>query len=179
MKNLLTFFGLLIMAALLAGCGSVLSEDALSRVNYAVDYPQIKANPDRHVGKTLILGGMILENNVSNEGTTLEILKYTLDDQDNPENPDEPMGRFLAKTSRLLDPSVYESGRLVTMTGTLTGTEVKPLQKANYTYPVFEIEELVLVPERTYRDYYYPYYPYYYDPFYWRYPYWHRYPYWW
>ena len=171
--------GLLLVLLTLGGCGSVLSKDALYGVNYEVDYPQLKAAPDANLGKTIIVGGMILNNELTNDGTTLEILKYTLDKRDEPQGPDEVNGRFLARTSQLLDPSIYAEGRLVSMVATLRGVETKPLQKMSYHYPVFEIVELYLVPERQ-ADW--PgYYPYYWDPWpYWyRYPYWYRHPYWW
>lgn len=179
MKRLWSVIGLLVMAGVLAGCGSVISKDALYSVNYEVDYARLKAKPAQHVGKSLILGGLILDNEVSNAGTTLEILKYTLDGRDEPQDPDEANGRFLVRTERLLDPSIYKAGRLVTLVGTFVGIETRPLQKADYQYPVFTIVELYLWPETTYVDRYY--YPYYYDPFpYWyRYPYWRGYPYWW
>ena len=51
--------GLLLLLAILGGCGSVLSKDALYGVNYEVDYAQLKASPESHLGKTLIVGGMI------------------------------------------------------------------------------------------------------------------------
>lgn len=179
MKN--AFFWLLLSAllSLLAGCGSVLSKDALSGVNYEVEYPRLKASPETHLGKTVILGGLILENRITDDGSTLEILKYSLDKRDEPQDPDEASGRFLAHSQRLLDPSLYKAGKLVTLTGTLRGSEVRLLQKANYHYPVFEIGELYLWPEVRYEGAY-PYYRYY-DPFpYWyRYPYGYRYPYWW
>ncbi len=180
MKKLLYLFGLLLLTGFLAGCGSVISKDALYSVNYETDYAQVKANPERNLGKTLILGGLILENEVSDAGSTLEILKYTLDGRDEPQEPDEESGRFLVKTNRLLDPSIYEAGRLVTLVGTLVGMETRPLQKANYEYPVFSLVELHLWPEKTYYQNQY-YYPYYYDPFPYRYhsPYWRGYPYWW
>lgn len=171
--------GLLLLLAILGGCGSVLSKDALYGVNYEVDYAQLKASPENHLGKTVIVGGMILENELDDSGTTLEILKYTLDSRDEPEDPDEVNGRFLARSDQLLDPSIYEEGRLLTLVATLRGVEERPLQKIIYRYPLFEIVELYLVPERQ-TDW--PgYYPYRYDPWpYWhRYPYWYRHPYWW
>ncbi len=171
--------GLLLVLLALGGCGSVLSKDALYGVNYEVDYAQIKASPETHLGKTVIVGGMILDNRLSDTGTTLEILKYTLDSRDEPQDPDEINGRFLARTAQLLDPSIYKDGRLVTLVATLVGVETRPLQKINYRYPIFEIVELYLVPERRTEG---PgYYPYYWDPWpYWhRYPYWYRHPYWW
>ena len=166
---------------LLTGCGSVLSKDALSGVNYEVEYSRLKASPDNYMGKTVILGGLILENQVTDDGSTLEILKYSLDKRDEPQDPDEEGGRFLAHSTRLLDPSIYKAGKLVTLTGTLRAIEVRPLQKANYHYPVFEIGELYLWSEgigikeltpitpTTMTRF----------PIGNRYPYWHRYPYWW
>ncbi len=165
--------GLLLFLLTLGGCGSVLPKDVLYGVNYEVDYAQLKASPGIHTGKTVIVGGMILENELNNAGTVLEILKYTLDNRDEPQNPDEVNGRFLARTGQLLDPSIYKEGRLVTLVATLRGVEARPLQKISYSYPVFEIVELYLVPERQTE---WPgYYPYYYDPW----PYWYRHPYWW
>lgn len=177
MKNLGYALGMLLLVLTLAGCGSVLSKDTLYGVDYEVAYSQLKAEPTAYVGKTVIAGGLILDNEVSDAGSTLEILKYTLDSRDEPQDPDEASGRFLARTGQLLDPSIYKAGRLVTLVGTLAGVETRPLQKATYHYPVFEIVELYLVPEREATR---PY-PYYYDPWpYWhRYPYWYRHPYWW
>jgi outer membrane lipoprotein len=178
MKKSLFWFLLPALLGLVAGCGSVLSKDALYGVNYEVEYPQLKSSPETYMGKTVILGGMILTNEVTDNGSTLEILKYTLDKRDKPQDPDEEAGRFLARSSRILDPSIYKEGKLVTLTGTLRDVRVKPLQKASYHYPVFDIGELYLWPEERYERAY-PYYPYYYDPFWYHYPYWHRYPYWW
>lgn len=179
MKKSLFWVLLPALLGLLTGCGSVLSKDALYDVNYEVEYPQLKASPETHMGKTIILGGLILENRITDAGSTLEILKYTLDKRDEPQDPDEQGGRFLARSNRLLDPSIYKEGKLVTLTGTLRGVEVLPLQKARYHYPVFEIGELYLWPEQRYQPPY-PYYPYYGPfPYWYHYPYWHGYPYWW
>jgi outer membrane lipoprotein len=179
MKKSLFWFLLPTLLGLVTGCGSVLSKDALHGVDYEVEYPQIKASPETYIGKTVILGGMILANEITDAGSTLEILKYTLDSRDKPQDPDEKAGRFLARSNRILDPSIFKEGKLVTLTGTLRNLEVRLLQKANYHYPAFEIGELHLWPEERYEGPY-PYYPYY-DPFplWHHYPYWHRYPYWW
>ena len=179
MKRMLKGAGALVLLGLLAACGSVLSKDARYQVNHEVVYSSLKQNPDAYQGKTVILGGLILENAVSDDGSTLEILKYSLDRRDEPKDPDEAGGRFLARTDRLLDPSIYKSGRLVTLTGTLIGEEVRPLQQARYRYPVFRIGELYLWPEST-PEMRYPYPGYYYPYPYWPYmPYRYRHPYWW
>ena len=57
---------------LLGGCSHVLSRDALLTVDPAVDFAQVKANPDAYKGKTLLLGGLIIETRLSREGATLD-----------------------------------------------------------------------------------------------------------
>ena len=166
MKRGLTL--LLLLFPLLSGCAHVLSKEALRSVNPAVDLAMVRENPDRYIGQTLLLGGTIVDNKAGREGTVLEVVSYTLDRWGGPDQPDEAGGRFLAKTTRFLDPSLFRAGYFITMTGTLTGEETHDLNGSPYTYPVFTIGEAYVrditpYPPRPS--------PYYYDPFYYRYPY--------
>lgn len=187
MKRMLLFV-VAPLLLLLGGCSHVLSRDALLDVEPGVEFAQVKANPDAYKGKTLLLGGLIIETRLSREGTTLEVLSYTLDRWGEPQAADEAGGRFLARTGRFLDPELYKQGLFVTLTGTVEGVETRPLQNYDYVYPVFRIAEAYLWNQRTsaypygYYDPFYPwgpyhYYPYYYyrDPFwydpFWPYPY--------
>jgi outer membrane lipoprotein len=183
MKHVL-LFAVAPLLLLLGGCSHVLSRDALLDVEPGVDFAQVKANPDAYKGKTLLLGGLIIETRMSREGTTLEVLSYTLDRWGEPLAADEAGGRFLARTGRFLDPELYRQGLFVTLTGTVEGVETRPLHNYDYVYPVFRIAEAYLWSQRTsaypygyYDPFYpwgpYPYYPYYYyrDPF-WYDPFW-------
>jgi outer membrane lipoprotein len=131
---------------LLGGCTHVLSRGALLNVDPAVDYAEVKANPDAYKGKTLLLGGIIIDTRLSQEGTTLEVLRYTLDRWGEPQTADEAGGRFLARTGRFLDPELYKTGLFVTLTGVVEGVETRPLQNYEYAYayPVFRIVEAYL-----------------------------------
>lgn len=175
---------------LVFGCAHVISKDALREVEPGIDFAQIKAKPEAYKGKTLLLGGLIVENQLDREGTTLEVLRYSLDRWGEPRKVDEQGGRFLARTGRFLDPELYKPGLFITLTGTVVGSEVHPLKKYEYVYPVFQIGEVYVWSRRTqaypygYYDPYYPWgaygpYPYYYgDPFwYHRDPFWYD-PYW-
>lgn len=172
---------------LLGGCAHVLSKDALVEVDPGIDFAQVKANPDAFKGKTLLLGGLIVETRPGREGTTLEILHYSLDRWGEPQTVDEAGGRFLARSGRFLDPELYKPGLLITLTGTVEGVETRPLKGYDYAYPVFRIGEAYLWSRRAYYPYgyydpYYPWgpyrhYPYYYgDPF-WYDPFWYD-PFW-
>jgi outer membrane lipoprotein len=166
MKTAIFFSGMLL---LLSGCAHILSDEALHSVDPTVEYAQVKADPEAWRGSTLVLGGRIIEVKNERSGTTLEILRYSLDRSGYPTTVDEAGGRFLARTDRFLDPEVYEAGRLVTLAGTLEGSETRPVGGVDYAYPVFRVGELRLLRE-PYRSYpYAPYYygyPYYGDPFY-------------
>jgi outer membrane lipoprotein len=175
MKRMLLFV-VAPLLLLLGGCSHVLSRDALLDVDPTVDFAQVKANPDAYKGKTLLLGGLIIDTRLGREGTTLEVLRYTLNRWGEPQTADEVGGRFLARTGRLLDPELYKAGLFVTLTGTVEGVETRPLQNYDYAYPVFvwlntsgqrQWTALITIPSTQRIITYYPYYhsPFYYDPF--------------
>ena len=157
MKTATTVLGMLF---LLSGCAHVLSDQALQAVDPTVEYAQVRSDPEAWRGSTLVLGGRIIDVKNEKEGSTLEILRYTLDRVGQPIAADEAGGRFLARSERFLDPEIYEAGRLVTLTGTVEGSETRPLGGGDYVYPVFRLGEIQLLRE-PYRSY--PYAPYYYD----------------
>jgi outer membrane lipoprotein len=169
---LFVIFSLLLLAG---GCAHVLSREALLEVDPTLDFAEVKANPQAFQGKTLVLGGLIVNSRQGREGTTLEILRYTLDRWGEPQTADERGGRFLARSDRFLDPELYKPGLFVTLTGTVEGEESRSLQGYNYVYPVFRIAEAYVWSRR-----YGPSYPYgYYDPWlYYRDPFWYHDPFW-
>ncbi len=161
------FFVVAPLVLLLGGCAHVLSRDALLEVDPTLSYAQVKANPEAYRGKTLVLGGLLIGTRPDRQGTTLEVLHYTLDRWGEPLAADEAGGRFLARSDRFLDPELYRPGLFVTLAGTAEGVENRPLQDYDYVYPVFRITEIHLWKRPP------PVYPYgYYDPFYpwWPYP---------
>lgn len=181
--------GLLLLLALLAGiggCAHVLSRDSLQKVDKGIDYTAVAAAPENHLGKTLILGGLIVDASGDREGTSLEVVRYLVDRWGEPRRVDPGGGRFLAVSDAYLDPELYQPGLFVTLTGTVTGTETRTLHEAPYNYPVFKIGEIRPwwrePPAYFYgRAYYYG--PYYYYPWgtyapYWDHPFWWHDPYW-
>jgi outer membrane lipoprotein len=154
-------------------------------VDPLVDYVQVRQNPTAHLGKTMLLGGLLVDTQVNREGTDLEVILFNLDRWGRPLDPDASGGRFIARTDRFLDPELFRPGLHVTLTGKVSGEEVRPLKGNDYHYPVFSVGELHLwqSPSRIYG--YPPYYPWapYYDPFWGSYgygynPYWDNRPVW-
>jgi outer membrane lipoprotein len=179
MKRILLFF-VASLFLLAGGCAHVLSRQALLEVDPTLSFAQVKENPDAYKGKTLVLGGLIVDTRVDRQGTTLEVLHYKLDRWGEPQSADEAGGRFLARTDRFLDPELYKPGLFITLTGTVEGVETRPLQGYGYVYPVFRIREKYLW-SRSYTVYpygfydpFYPWWPYSPYPYYYNDPFWYE-----
>jgi len=171
------FLIFLLFGTILSGCSHVISQSALEAVDPLVDYAHIKADPNAYIGKTVLLGGLLVDTRVTREGTDLEVLLFNLDRWGRPLEVDTMGGRFIARTERYLDPELFRPGGQITMTGTVAGEEVRPLKGVDYHYPVFTVGELHLwpTPSQTYPAYWPggPWGPYY-DPFWPTYnPYWY------
>lgn len=135
---------MLIIAAVLliiAGCGPVISENVLKTVDRDIEFRSVAADPARYNGKSVVFGGTIL--NIDNlEGVTvMEVVQEGLNSQLKPVERNESAGRFLVKFDRFIDPAIFSIGKRITVAGVVTGTETRPLGKANYRYPVIEPKE--------------------------------------
>jgi len=155
----------------LAGCGqpykASLPPDLTNQINDSLSFPQIKAFPDEHKGKLVIIGGQILSAKRLPDSTELVILHLPLIQQREPSTElTHSQGRFIAYQKKFLDPATVPSGTRITLVGELTGTVIQKLDETDYTYPTLTIKQFKVWP--TQLDY-----PHYSQP----YPYWGPYPY--
>lgn len=160
---------------IVSGCAHVLPPTAREDVNPYVELRAVREFPEDYVGQTLLVGGLIVDHEVTPAGSRLEILSYTLDRWGRPLRVDEDTGRFLVDSERILDPALYENGRQVTLTGTVRGVLNKPLGASMYSYPYLALRAVYLWPKYDpfndpiyYRPYYDPFWPHwpYYHPYY-------------
>ena len=171
MKNRQALF-LLTLAAIIGatGCAYPISAKYRDKVRKRVTFTDIREEPEEYKGETVIWGGVILETKNTDEGSELEVLQTPLNFLYEPGQAKKSRGRFIAKTSKFMDPEIYDKSKVITVAGTVVGKRTRKLDEANYTYPVVQIEESYLW-ERTRDDRYY-YYPrmhfgyYYGDPWY-------------
>ena len=131
---------------LLSGCASVISQRALDEVDRTLMFEQLLENPEAHKGKTVLLGGTIIETQNFSERTHLVILQRPLGFRKRPIAEDVSRGRFIINTPGFLDPAIYRNERKITVVGSVMGTEVRALGKTEYSYPVVEKKELYLWP---------------------------------
>ncbi len=162
-KVLLCFFGMWLMA----GCAHVISPQVREQATLNLGLEEVRRNPGFYKGKVVIWSGKILSGENKSDGTWLEILEMPADRQGKPSDTTRSGGRFLAKDPRFVDTALYAPNRLVTVAGTVTGSEERSVGAVPYVYPVVTVLEMHLWAEEpvVVRD------PYYYDrypPIWWR-----------
>ena len=167
----------ILLSAGLALTGCALSEPAFppalqSQVEPALTFAQIKDAPDSHRGKTVMLGGEVLNAKRLKDGTRLEILQLPLESSGDPgRDLTASQGRFYAIQKEFLDPATIPPRTRVTLIGEITGTTPGKLDEMDYTYPTVDIKSLRMWPKAdaaapVFRPYYGPYWgPYWWGPY--------------
>jgi outer membrane lipoprotein len=166
------FLMLGIIGIVLTGC-SVMSKGMLREADKDIRFESIRRDPSAYAGKTVILGGYVLEARNLKAETRLLVLQAPLTVRDEPRSSDLSEGRFTVVYEGFLDPVVYERGRKITVAGTVLGEEDIRINDHTVTIPVFEAREIYLWDQPEWPGRYH----YYYGPdFRWPDPYFHH---WW
>jgi len=131
---------------LVTGCATGISQQSRSKVTYAGTFSDLQKTPDAYKGEVLILGGKILETNISSTLSELTVLQLALGNNDRPVNLDQSDGRFLVQSKQFLDPEIYQKGMLLTVVGILKGSKVQAIGGFDYVYPLVEPIEIKLWP---------------------------------
>lgn len=128
---------------------------------------------DQHVGQQVRWGGRIVDTRPGRESTCIEILNQPLDTLARPLDSDRAEGRFLACREGFEDPAIFESGRDITVVGTLTGFVEGQIGEFSYIYPRVDSDTMFLWADRSddmrYREprwHYGPWGPYLHHPWY-------------
>jgi outer membrane lipoprotein len=148
-NNMFSFFLTMVAMLLLVGCSHVISKEVLKEVDKNVTFAQVVKDPDAYKGKTVLLGGAIIETKNLADKSQVVVLQRPLDSRDRPVAGDVSEGRFIVTTPGFLDPAIYSQGRKITVAGKVVGKEKRPLGEIEYAYPVIEKQGLYLWPAET------------------------------
>ncbi len=137
---------LIVLAAALSGCGSVMSEGVLKKVDRGLTLDIVHAKPDAYTGRNVLWGGIIISSENMEDFTEIEVLETGLFSDDTPESESQSVskGRFLIKAEKYLDTAVFKPAKRVTVAGVLKGALTKKIGKMDYIYPVVAPLELKL-----------------------------------
>jgi len=133
-----------------------------------VSFDRLRDAPDEYKGKLFILGGLIVNPRLTEQGSQIEALCVPVDSYGSLKEGARIQGRFLAiyqKAKGLLEPVVYKKGNDITLADEFVELRKGKLDEMDYDYPVFEIRQIYLWEEPAYYYYYYPYYPFFPHPF--------------
>jgi outer membrane lipoprotein len=166
-----------VLAMLLSGCASTLSERIARPPAVDLGLPEARTDIEAHTGQTIRWGGTIVAVENEAEESRLEIIARPLRRDGRPRDADTSPGRFIAVVGDFLDPAIFVEGRDITIYGTITGQRAGRIGEREYIYPVVDVIEYQLWRVIDPRDYPPNYRIYYYDPWYspWG-PYYHPFP---
>jgi outer membrane lipoprotein len=137
---------MMIIAVVFPGCAPVISQEVMKDVDKAIRFEQLLENPEAYQGKTVLLGGDIIEAKNYPDKTLIVVLQRHLELRNRPAADGVSKGRFIVSISGFLDPAIYRKGRQITVVGSVSGEEVRPLGEIEYAYPVIAKRELYLWP---------------------------------
>jgi outer membrane lipoprotein len=107
----------------------------------------LRASPAAHRDARVMLGGEVIVTVPKPGATEIAVLSRRLGATGAPEAGDRSDGRFLVRTAKFLDPAIYAPGRRLTVLGTVTGTEERPIGTVPYLHLVIETERIKLWPK--------------------------------
>jgi outer membrane lipoprotein len=144
---------LLVVATLLgaAACAPAVSKQSLGLVDPGLTFEALHQDPDRHVGRYLLLGGVIAAVRGSDSGgSEMELVQFPTNHRGKIISTDHSAGRFIVRDNAFRDPAIYYPGRLVTLVGQVAGSRFGRLGEVDYLYPVLTAHELRLWPPEEY-----------------------------
>lgn len=132
-------FGLVSLPLLLSACVSV-PDPIATEPSAPVAIKDVQTNIDAYSGKEVRWGGTIVGIVNNSESSDLLIVSRPLSRLQRPKASDTSSGRFIARVPGFLEPETYTEGREVTVTGAISGIEIRPVGQTQYTYPVVAVE---------------------------------------
>ena len=163
------------VAALIMTACAVVPNPPPDQALPVMGFAEIVATADQYYGRTLTLGGSVLEVVNGKAQTRIDALQMPLGLGQKPTHRDRSQGRLILMCHGFLDPEIYTKGRLVTVSGTLLGSSVSEGSQEPYPYLRIQVNELHLWPIEKPK----PPEPYWWDPFWYPFPFWWRHPHHW
>jgi outer membrane lipoprotein len=148
---------LIVVLTVITGCATGFSNKSLKMVNPDIMISDIFDDPYGIEGETVLFGGSIM-NTLSYLGeSTMEVQQLALDPKLVPIPNATSEGVIIVKFSTHLPTNIYRPGRLITIIGTVIGTEDRRRGRKYTTYPVMKVIEYqlriatehIIAPQRT------------------------------
>ena len=171
--NLVRILFLCLAALILPVSCTVISDQVRTEAEAPLPFKTLLAESDRHIGRTVILGGYILDTRNFEAETIIKVLQVPFRSGEEPDLKDSSQGRYIIYHDGFLDPEVYAKNRAITVAGEVIGADYEDIGGNRIHYLKLRNREIYLWPEyeNRPRPWRYPYY-WYGHPYY-RYPSWY------
>jgi len=122
------------------GCATVASNQSSSTSQQAAnpDGPNVSTvleSPESHQKSSVRWGGTVVAVENRENATWIEVVERPLNREGRPVDSRLSNGRFLAIVPEFLDPADYRSGRAITVSGSIDGSDTRKIGDAAYDYP--------------------------------------------
>jgi outer membrane lipoprotein len=141
----------------LTSCANVISKDIRDMATQEVAFSALASNPEGYRGRVVILSGLVVQTDPTQEGTYIEVMQTPADSAGRPQNIDQSQGRFYALSKEYRDPALWAKGREVTVAGEVAGSRETVTGEVRRALPVIRVMQIHLWEKRQ------PPYPY--DPY--------------
>jgi outer membrane lipoprotein len=128
---------------------TVISGEVRSAAEPWVPFKILLEKAEEYEGRTVILGGYILQTENHASETILKVLQVPFRVGEDPDSRDLSQGRFAVYVKGFLDPEVYARDRAVTVAGKVIGADVEKIGDRQFSYLKLANREIYLWPEYT------------------------------
>jgi outer membrane lipoprotein len=136
----------LALAVLLSGCATAPPAGLEDNLPQQPSQREAQNRAQAFIGRAVRWGGEILDVRNDPGSTDVEIFGRPLLASAEPEPEGGEGIRFIARVSGFLDPAEYTPGKRLSVRGTLTDAETRPVGEFPYLYPVVVVEHFHLWP---------------------------------
>ena len=147
MRNILKLICLFCLIATVS-C-TVISGNVRSEAEPLIPFKTLLEETEAYKGRTVILGGYILQTENLASETILKVLQAPFRVGEEPDLRDLSQGRFVVYFKGFLDPEVYARDRAITVAGTVIGSDVEKIGEERVRFLKIEHREIYLWPEYT------------------------------
>ncbi|MGC8426639.1 Slp family lipoprotein [Mixta calida] len=139
-KNLISASAIVLAALLLSGCVTVPDSVKGRSPVPQQDLLRVMNAPQLYVGQEARFGGKVVKVTNLDGRTRLEIATQPLDESARPRLGAASVGRIWADVNGFIDP-VDVTNQMVTVVGTIKGSEKGEIGKASYTFIVVDVTD--------------------------------------
>ena len=147
-RRIMLLITLLFMSSVFYSCASreVISKQIKAEAE-RVSFKTLAQQTDRYKGKTVILGGYIIETQNISGVANMTVLQKPLGLNEMPASQGQSGGGFVVSYNGHLEPEVYEKGRRTTVAGKVVGRAVEGTGNCPNPCVKLEYRQIYLWPE--------------------------------